>query len=151
MCVRHASQIVHADNVRRKMADRLFASFGQDILDCLFSRSNLMLLSHHVPVTSRTLRPISFFILSVVYTGALHCPVLSFTCSLAVRQSVTHSSSSISSPHSMLPSTPTTTVCSLFWSRISLSRSKAACSKSLKRTTCSRSPAPTLSSGSSLR
>ncbi|KAH7108105.1 eukaryotic membrane protein family-domain-containing protein [Auriculariales sp. MPI-PUGE-AT-0066] len=51
-----------------EIADRLFASFGQDILDCLFSRSNLMLLSHHVPVSARTLRPISFFVLATLYT-----------------------------------------------------------------------------------
>ncbi|EJD52619.1 DUF747-domain-containing protein [Auricularia subglabra TFB-10046 SS5] len=51
-----------------EIADRLFASFGQDIVDCLFSRSNLMLLSHHLPFSARTLKPLFFFVLSTLYT-----------------------------------------------------------------------------------
>ncbi|KAF9244872.1 eukaryotic membrane protein family-domain-containing protein [Melanogaster broomeanus] len=42
-----------------EIADRLCASIGQDILDCLFSRSTLEVLSHKVPVSSHTLRPLS--------------------------------------------------------------------------------------------
>ncbi|KZV82134.1 DUF747-domain-containing protein [Exidia glandulosa HHB12029] len=51
-----------------EIADRLFASFGQDIIDCLFSRSNLMLLSHHLPLSAGTLKPMFFFVLSTLYT-----------------------------------------------------------------------------------
>ena len=52
-----------------QIADRLCASIGQDVLDCLFSRSNLTLLSRRVPFTTRTLNPVLFFVLSTIYTG----------------------------------------------------------------------------------
>lgn len=52
-----------------QIADRLCTSFGQDLLDCLFSRSTLLLLSHHRPVTPHTLRPFTFFSLAVLYTS----------------------------------------------------------------------------------
>ena len=54
-----------------QIADRLCASIGQDVLDCLFSRSNLTLLSRRVPFTTRTLNPVLFFVLSTIYTGDL--------------------------------------------------------------------------------
>lgn len=50
-----------------EIADRLCASIGQDILDCLFSRSTLEVLSRRVPVTSNTLRPFVFFGLATLY------------------------------------------------------------------------------------
>ncbi|KAG2055732.1 DUF747-domain-containing protein [Suillus hirtellus] len=50
-----------------EIADRLCASIGQDILDCLFSRSTLEVLSRRVPVTSNTLRPFVFFVLATLY------------------------------------------------------------------------------------
>ncbi|KIJ67699.1 hypothetical protein HYDPIDRAFT_83470 [Hydnomerulius pinastri MD-312] len=50
-----------------EIADRLCASIGQDILDCLFSRSTLQALSHRVPVSSHTLRPFVFFGLATLY------------------------------------------------------------------------------------
>ncbi|KAH7888817.1 eukaryotic membrane protein family-domain-containing protein [Phlebopus sp. FC_14] len=50
-----------------EIADRLCASIGQDILDCLFSRSTLEVLSHRVPITSHTLRPFVFFVLASLY------------------------------------------------------------------------------------
>ncbi|KAK7045564.1 hypothetical protein VNI00_007396 [Paramarasmius palmivorus] len=53
-----------------EIADRLCASIGQDILDCLFSRSTLEPLSHRVPVTTSTFRPILFFLLATIYTVA---------------------------------------------------------------------------------
>lgn len=53
-----------------EIADRLCASIGQDILDCLFSRSTLEPLSHRVPVTAITLRPFLYFLLAVMYTVA---------------------------------------------------------------------------------
>ncbi|EGO25815.1 hypothetical protein SERLADRAFT_348482 [Serpula lacrymans var. lacrymans S7.9] len=53
-----------------EIADRLCASIGQDILDCLFSRSTLEVLTHRLPVTSHTLRPFFFFALAVLYTVA---------------------------------------------------------------------------------
>ncbi|KAG9000332.1 hypothetical protein FRB93_012726 [Tulasnella sp. JGI-2019a] len=58
-----------------KIADRLLTSIGQDILDCLFSRSTLLLLSNHVTPSTQTLKPILFFTLSVIYTVA-HAMVL---------------------------------------------------------------------------
>lgn len=53
----------------RQIADRLCASIGQDILDCLFSRSTLEPLSRRSPVSSRTFKPFFFFILALAYTG----------------------------------------------------------------------------------
>ncbi|KAJ4002012.1 eukaryotic membrane protein family-domain-containing protein [Lentinula boryana] len=58
-----------------EIGDRLCASFGQDILDCLFSRSTLEPLSHRVPVSSHTFRPLVFFLLATVY-NVLHCIVM---------------------------------------------------------------------------
>ncbi|KAF8499828.1 eukaryotic membrane protein family-domain-containing protein [Russula emetica] len=51
-----------------EIADRLCASIGQDILDCLFSRSTLLLLSRRLPLTAHTARPIVFFLLATLYT-----------------------------------------------------------------------------------
>ncbi|KAF8902956.1 eukaryotic membrane protein family-domain-containing protein [Gymnopilus junonius] len=51
-----------------EIGDRLCASIGQDILDCLFSRSTLEPLSRRVPVSSDTFRPLLFFFLALVYT-----------------------------------------------------------------------------------
>ncbi|KDQ21929.1 hypothetical protein BOTBODRAFT_26332 [Botryobasidium botryosum FD-172 SS1] len=51
-----------------EIADRLFTSIGQDIIDCLFSRSSLLLLSHHVSPTSHTIRPFFYFFLGLLYT-----------------------------------------------------------------------------------
>ncbi|KAI9461232.1 eukaryotic membrane protein family-domain-containing protein [Lactarius psammicola] len=51
-----------------EIADRLCASIGQDILDCLFSRSTLLLLSRRLPVTTHTIRPVAFFLLATLYT-----------------------------------------------------------------------------------
>ncbi|KII92363.1 hypothetical protein PLICRDRAFT_103879 [Plicaturopsis crispa FD-325 SS-3] len=53
-----------------EIADRLCASIGQDILDCLFSRSTLLFLSHRMPVTAHTARPFLFFALATLYTVA---------------------------------------------------------------------------------
>ncbi|KAK7057215.1 eukaryotic membrane protein family-domain-containing protein [Favolaschia claudopus] len=50
-----------------EIGDRLCASIGQDILDCLFSRSTLEPLSRRVPVTSHTFRPLLFFVLATLY------------------------------------------------------------------------------------
>ncbi|KAF9268667.1 DUF747-domain-containing protein [Marasmius fiardii PR-910] len=50
-----------------EIADRLCASIGQDIIDCLFSRSTLEPLSHRVPVTSHIIRPIVYFLLALIY------------------------------------------------------------------------------------
>ncbi|KAF5393335.1 hypothetical protein D9757_000567 [Collybiopsis confluens] len=58
-----------------EIGDRLCASIGQDILDCLFSRSTLEPLSHRVPVSSHTFRPFVFFFLATVY-NVLHCIVM---------------------------------------------------------------------------
>lgn len=52
-----------------QIADRLLTSIGQDILDCLFSRSTLLLLSNHVAPSAQTIKPLLFFVLSLVYTG----------------------------------------------------------------------------------
>ena len=52
-----------------QIADRLCASIGQDVLDCLFSRSTILYLSHRKPVSPQTARPFFFFTLSVVYIG----------------------------------------------------------------------------------
>ncbi|KAJ7072354.1 eukaryotic membrane protein family-domain-containing protein [Mycena amicta] len=53
-----------------EIGDRLCASIGQDILDCLFSRSTLEPLSHRMPVTSHTFRPFLFFVLATLYIVA---------------------------------------------------------------------------------
>ncbi|KAI0000435.1 eukaryotic membrane protein family-domain-containing protein [Russula vinacea] len=53
---------------RQQIADRLCASIGQDILDCLFSRSTLLLLSRRLPLTAHTIRPVVFFLLATLYT-----------------------------------------------------------------------------------
>ncbi|GLB45078.1 putative eukaryotic membrane protein family protein [Lyophyllum shimeji] len=53
-----------------EIADRLCASIGQDILDCLFSRSTLEPLSHRMPVTTHTFRPFLFFTLATLYNVA---------------------------------------------------------------------------------
>ncbi|KAI0674967.1 eukaryotic membrane protein family-domain-containing protein [Trametes maxima] len=53
-----------------EIADRLCASIGQDIIDCLFSRSTLEVISHRKRPTSHTLRPLFYFLLAVVYTVA---------------------------------------------------------------------------------
>ncbi|KAG6844628.1 hypothetical protein H0H87_005485, partial [Tephrocybe sp. NHM501043] len=50
-----------------EIGDRLCASIGQDILDCLFSRSTLEPLSHRIPVTSHTFRPFLYFALATAY------------------------------------------------------------------------------------
>jgi hypothetical protein len=52
-----------------QIADRLCASIGQDILDCLFSRSTLEYLSRRKPLTSHTFRPFLFFGLATLYNG----------------------------------------------------------------------------------
>ncbi|TFK74057.1 DUF747-domain-containing protein [Pluteus cervinus] len=53
-----------------EIADRLCASIGQDIFDCLFSRSTLEPLTHRIPVTSHTFRPLLFFVLATLYNVA---------------------------------------------------------------------------------
>ncbi|KAH8119335.1 DUF747-domain-containing protein, partial [Phellopilus nigrolimitatus] len=53
-----------------EIADRLFTSFGQDILDCVFSRSTLLLLSRRASVTSKTIRPFLFFFIATLYIVA---------------------------------------------------------------------------------
>lgn len=53
-----------------EIADRLCTSIGQDIIDCLFSRSTLAPLSRNQPVTRRTFLPIVYFGLAVLYTVA---------------------------------------------------------------------------------
>ncbi|XP_006457349.1 hypothetical protein AGABI2DRAFT_212709 [Agaricus bisporus var. bisporus H97] len=50
-----------------EIADRLCSSIGQDILDCLFSRSTLVPLSHKIPVTANTLTPFLYFFLALAY------------------------------------------------------------------------------------
>lgn len=52
-----------------QIADRLCASIGQDILDCLFSRSTLEVISHHKKPTSYIFRPVAYFSLALVYNG----------------------------------------------------------------------------------
>ncbi|KIJ49444.1 hypothetical protein M422DRAFT_27811 [Sphaerobolus stellatus SS14] len=51
-----------------EIADRLCASFGQDIIDCLFSRSTLQPLSRQHPFGTHVLRPLFYFILATAYT-----------------------------------------------------------------------------------
>ncbi|GAB1524061.1 hypothetical protein RhiTH_007213 [Rhizoctonia solani] len=81
-----ASKIYHSirgqDNIKiyviynaLEIADRLCTSFGQDILDCLFSRSTLLVLTHRLPLTSQTLRPFLYFGLASCYL-VLHSLVL---------------------------------------------------------------------------
>ncbi|KAF8971129.1 eukaryotic membrane protein family-domain-containing protein [Flammula alnicola] len=53
-----------------EIGDRLCASIGQDILDCLFSRSTLEPLSRRVPVSTDTFRPFLFFFLALAYNVA---------------------------------------------------------------------------------
>ncbi|KAL0956708.1 hypothetical protein HGRIS_002831 [Hohenbuehelia grisea] len=53
-----------------EIGDRLCASIGQDIIDCLFSRSTLEPLSHHKPISSSMLRPLFYFILALLYNVA---------------------------------------------------------------------------------
>ncbi|KAG1735114.1 DUF747-domain-containing protein [Suillus paluster] len=64
-----ASKIYHS--IRGQDTIKLYVIFnaleGQDILDCLFSRSTLEVLSRRVPVTSSTLRPFVFFGLATLY------------------------------------------------------------------------------------
>ncbi|CAE7225949.1 unnamed protein product [Rhizoctonia solani] len=81
-----ASKIYHSirgqDNIKiyvifnaLEIADRLCTSFGQDILDCLFSRSTLLVLTYRLPLTPQTLRPILYFVLASCYL-VLHSLVL---------------------------------------------------------------------------
>ncbi|KIY53089.1 DUF747-domain-containing protein [Fistulina hepatica ATCC 64428] len=58
-----------------EIADRLCASIGQDIIDCLFSRSTLDPLSSKRPVTAHTFRPLLFFALALTYV-VLHTLVM---------------------------------------------------------------------------
>ncbi|KAG8213841.1 DUF747-domain-containing protein [Butyriboletus roseoflavus] len=53
-----------------EIADRLCASIGQDILDCLFSRSTLEVSSHKVPFSSHIFRPLIFFSLATLYVAS---------------------------------------------------------------------------------
>ncbi|TFY81760.1 hypothetical protein EWM64_g2256 [Hericium alpestre] len=53
-----------------EIADRLCASIGQDIIDCLFSRSTLLLLSRKTPLTAHSFRPVIFFCLATLYVVA---------------------------------------------------------------------------------
>lgn len=53
-----------------EIADRLCASIGQDILDCLFSRSTLEPLSHRIPLTTNTFTPFLYFFLATMYNVA---------------------------------------------------------------------------------
>ncbi|KAF8585992.1 DUF747-domain-containing protein [Ramaria rubella] len=50
-----------------EIADRLCTSFGQDIIDCLFSRSTLQPLSRQQPLGSHIFRPFLFFVLATAY------------------------------------------------------------------------------------
>ncbi|CAE6479040.1 unnamed protein product [Rhizoctonia solani] len=81
-----ASKIYHSirgqDNIKiyvifnaLEIADRLCTSFGQDILDCLFSRSTLQVLTYRLPLTPYTLRPFVYFGLASCYL-VLHSLVL---------------------------------------------------------------------------
>ncbi|KAF8514240.1 eukaryotic membrane protein family-domain-containing protein [Hysterangium stoloniferum] len=51
-----------------EIADRLCTSFGQDIVDCLFSRSTLLPLSRKHPFGSHIFRPLLFLLLATAYT-----------------------------------------------------------------------------------
>ncbi|CEL54096.1 Protein TAPT1 homolog OS=Schizosaccharomyces pombe (strain 972 / ATCC 24843) GN=SPBC13G1,05 PE=1 SV=1 [Rhizoctonia solani AG-1 IB] len=81
-----ASKIYHSirgqDNIKiyviynaLEIADRLCTSFGQDILDCLFSRSTLLVLTYRLPLSFQTLRPFLYFGLASCYL-VLHSLVL---------------------------------------------------------------------------
>ncbi|KIP06627.1 hypothetical protein PHLGIDRAFT_106799 [Phlebiopsis gigantea 11061_1 CR5-6] len=50
-----------------EIADRLCGSIGQDIIDCLFSRSTLEVISHRKRPTSDILKPFFYFLLALVY------------------------------------------------------------------------------------
>ncbi|KAI6026291.1 DUF747-domain-containing protein [Pisolithus microcarpus] len=52
-----------------EIADRLCASIGQDILDCMFSRSTLEVISRKAPVTPHILRPFVYFALATLYVA----------------------------------------------------------------------------------
>lgn len=54
-----------------QIADRLCGAIGQDIIDCLFSRSTLEVISHRKRPTSHTLRPLFYFLLALIYTGKI--------------------------------------------------------------------------------
>ncbi|KAF6763229.1 DUF747 family protein [Ephemerocybe angulata] len=58
-----------------EIADRLCASIGQDILDCLFSRSTLEPLTNRRPLSSQTIRPFVFFALALAY-NVVHALVM---------------------------------------------------------------------------
>ena len=73
---------------RYQIADRLCASIGQDILDCLFSRSTILYLSHRKPVSPQTARPFFFFTLSVIYVGK--CTIVAFPFCFEYTLSRTH-------------------------------------------------------------
>ena len=66
------------------------ASIGQDILDCLFSRSTLEPLSHRKKLTSHTFRAFLFFTLAVLYNGPFSHSTRAFT-SYAIIITVAHS------------------------------------------------------------
>ncbi|KAJ8696157.1 hypothetical protein PTI98_006045 [Pleurotus ostreatus] len=53
-----------------EIADRLCASIGQDIIDCLFSRSTLEPLSRRKPLSVSIFKPLLFFILATLYVVA---------------------------------------------------------------------------------
>ncbi|KLO18363.1 DUF747-domain-containing protein [Schizopora paradoxa] len=67
-----------------EIADRLCSSFGQDILDCVFSRSTLLLLSRKAPLSSHTLRPFMFFFIALLYTGKLYISLFQFAHTLVL-------------------------------------------------------------------
>ncbi|EJD03060.1 DUF747-domain-containing protein [Fomitiporia mediterranea MF3/22] len=50
-----------------EIADRLCSSFGQDVLDCVFSRSTLLLLSRSRRPTSESIKPFLFFFIATLY------------------------------------------------------------------------------------
>lgn len=52
-----------------EIADRLCASIGQDILDCMFSRSTLEVISRKATVTPHILRPFIYFTLATLYVA----------------------------------------------------------------------------------
>ncbi|KAH9942279.1 eukaryotic membrane protein family-domain-containing protein [Epithele typhae] len=60
-----------------EIADRLCASIGQDVIDCLFSRSNLEAISHRKRPTSQLLWTFVYFMLALVYTVS-HALVLMY-------------------------------------------------------------------------
>lgn len=68
---RSSEQAIDSFAYGSQIADRLCASIGQDILDCLFSRSTLEPLTNRRPVSSQTFRPFIFFSLALAYNGKL--------------------------------------------------------------------------------